>query len=145
MEMMDDPRFMTPGLRTKHHAELEPLINAAMVTRTTAEWLTDFDAMGFPCGPLNTIPEAAAHRQVAAREMLVEVESDRGNKLRISNSPLRLSRTPGRIRGGPPTIGHDTRAVLQELLGMSPDEVAAEFERGSAVEGKDLPAELTSN
>ncbi|HEY7268497.1 MAG TPA: CaiB/BaiF CoA-transferase family protein [Dehalococcoidia bacterium] len=143
-ELMDDPRFATPGLRTKHHDELEPILNAAMRKRPTHEWLTEFDAMGFPCGPLNTIPEAAAHRQVQAREMLVEVESERGNKLTISNSPLRLSRTPGHIRGGPPTIGRDTRAVLESLLGLSPADVDALFASGIAVEGQDIPSELTS-
>jgi len=143
-ELIDDPRFATPGLRTRNHAALEPVLNEAMLKRTTAEWLADFDAAGFPCGPLNTIPEAAEHRQVKAREMLVEVTSDRGNKLRISNSPLKLSRTAGRIRGGPPSIGRDTRDVLSNLLDLSSSEVDAEFRRGAAVDGKDLPPELTS-
>src|SRR5262249_35038741 len=62
-ELIDDARFRTSGLRTQHHAEVEPLLNAAFVTRTTAEWLAEFEPLGFPCGPLNTIPEAAAHRQ----------------------------------------------------------------------------------
>jgi CoA:oxalate CoA-transferase len=144
-ELMYDERFSTPGLRTKHHSILEPILNEAMVKRTTAEWLADFEAMGFPCGPLNTIPEAANHPQVKARDMLVEMESDRGNRLRIANSPLRLSRTPGRARGGPPTVGRDTRAVLRGLLGLSDTEVDALYESGAAVEGKDLPPELTSN
>jgi crotonobetainyl-CoA:carnitine CoA-transferase CaiB-like acyl-CoA transferase len=122
---------------------LEPILNEAMVKRTTAEWLEDFDQAGFPCGPLQTIPEAAEHRQVKAREMLVDVESDRGNKLRISNSPLRLSRTPGEVRGGPPPVGRDTRSVLEALLGLSQAEIEAAFAAGAAVEGLDLPDELT--
>jgi CoA:oxalate CoA-transferase len=144
-ELMDDERFQTPGLRTKHHAELEPILNEALRQRTTAEWLAEFDALGFPCGPLNTIPEAAEYPQVKAREMLVDVESDMGNKLRIANSPLKLSRTPGKIRGGPPPIGRDTRAVLQEVLGLSPEEIDAEFAKGAVVEGQPLPPEITAS
>lgn len=144
-DLIDDPRFATPALRTRNHSDLEPIINERMVTRTTAEWLAEFESAGFPCGPLNTIPEAANYPQVLAREMLVDVESERGNKLRISNSPLKLSRTPGRIQGGPPRAGRDTRRVLRDLLGLSDAEVQAEFDRGAAVEGKELPPELTEN
>ena len=143
-EIIDDPRFATPALRTRNHGELEPILNEAMSRRTTAEWLAEFDAVGFPCGPLHTIPEAASHRQVIAREMLVDVESDRGNRLRIANSPLKLSRTPGKVRGGPPPLGRDTRRILRDLLGLNDGEIEAEYARGAAAEGVQLPPELTS-
>jgi CoA:oxalate CoA-transferase len=141
-QLIDDPRFATPGLRTRNHAELEPVLIEAMRRRTTAEWLAEFEAAGFPCGPLNTIPQAAEHPQVRAREMLVDVTSDRGNSLRIANSPLKLSRTPGHVRGGPPPPGRDTREVLANLLELSPEEVEAEFRRGAAAEPRELPPEL---
>jgi len=81
--------------------------------------------------------------QVVAREMLQEVESSRGNKLTLPASPLRMSRTPAAIRGGPPTIGADTRSVLRDLLGMTEAEIDAEFAKGAAVIGQDLPREIT--
>jgi CoA:oxalate CoA-transferase len=143
-ELIDDPRFDTPAHRTAHHAELEPILNDALKRRTTAAWVAEFESIDLPCGPLNSIPEAAEYPQVKARDMLREVESARGNKLTISNSPLRLSRTPGRIRGGPPVIGADTRQVLADLLGLTDAQIDAEYARGAAVEGKDLPSELTS-
>ena len=142
-ELIDDVRYTLPGSRTKNHATLEPVLNQAFKRRTTAEWLVELEALSIPCGPLNTIPEAAAHPQVIAREMLQEVESDRGNRLTISNSPLRLSRTPGTIRGAPPSIGADTRDVLKDLLGLDDAGVDAEFAKGAAVQGTDLPAEMT--
>ena len=66
-DLIDDPRFDTPALRTEHHDELEPLLIEAMRKKTTAEWLREFDAIGLPCGPLNNIPQAAAQPQVKAR------------------------------------------------------------------------------
>ena len=143
-ELIDDPRFDTPAHRTANHATLEPILNAALARRTTAEWVKEFEAIDLPCGPLHSIPEAAEYTQVKARDMLRPVESARGNKLTISNSPLRLSRTPGQIRGGPPVIGADTRSVLHDLLGLDEAQIDAEFAKGAAVEGKDLPSELTS-
>jgi CoA:oxalate CoA-transferase len=144
-ELIDDPRFATPALRTKNHATLEPILNEALRQRTTAEWLSEFEPLGMPCGPLHTIPQAAAYPQVAAREMLVDVASERGNRLRIANSPIKLSRTPAGIRGGPPAVGRHTREVLASLLGLSEAAVEAEFGRGAAVDGEDLPPELTQS
>ena len=45
--------------------------------------------------------------------------------LKLANSPLRLSRTPGRARGSAPLFGQDTRDVLGTLLGLRDDEVDA--------------------
>ncbi|HLF72452.1 MAG TPA: CaiB/BaiF CoA-transferase family protein [Dehalococcoidia bacterium] len=143
-ELIDDPRYATPGSRTQNHATLEPILNEALMARPTAEWLAEFEALGIPCGPLQTIPEVAQHPQIQAREMLQDVESARGNKLRISNTPLKLSRTPAAIRGGPPVVGADTREVLSSLLGLTDAQIDEAYARGAAVEGKDLPSEITS-
>src|SRR5919106_2427393 len=138
-ELLYDPRFETPGLRTKNHADLEPILIDGLKTRTTPEWVAEFEAIDIPCGPLHTIPEAARYPQVQARDMLRDVESARGNRLRIANSPIKLSRTPAGIGAGPPSIGTDTRDVLANLLDLTEAEIDAEFAGGAAVEGQDLP------
>ena len=145
VDVIDDPRFATPGLRTRNHAELEAILSEALCRRTTAEWLQEFEPVGIPCGPLHTIPEAAAYPQIAVRQMLVDVESERGNRLKVANSPIKLSRTPPAIRGGPPPIGRHTRDVLASLLGLSEAEIELEYGRGAAIEGEDLPLELTES
>jgi CoA:oxalate CoA-transferase len=127
-DLIDDPRFDLPHLRTQHHAELEPILNDALRQRTTAAWLAEFDAIGLPCGPLNNIAQAVAHPQVQARQMLVEVKHPRIGSLTVADTPVKLSRTPGGITGPPPSLGQHTREVLSSLLGLSEaelDELAA--------------------
>jgi len=124
-DLIDDRRFDTPNLRTQHHAELEPLLSEALRERTTAEWLREFDAIGLPCGPLNDIPQAAEQRQVKAREMLVDVAHPAGFSLRVPDTPVKLSRTPGGIQGPPPALGQHTDEVLTSLLGLSAEEITA--------------------
>ena len=131
-DLIDDPRFDSPTLRTEHHAELEPMLNEALRQRTTEEWLREFDAIDLPCGPLNDIPHAAEHPQVVARKMLVEVEHPSGFSLKVPDTPVRLSRTPGGIQGPPPAIRQHTAEVLTSLLGSSAQHIA------------DLPAPATA-
>jgi CoA:oxalate CoA-transferase len=131
VDLVDDPRFETPGLRVEHHDELEPIITEALGAKTTAEWLREFDAIALPCGPLNDIPAAAGHPQVKARGMLVDVAHPGGLSLKLPDTPVKLSRTPGGIAGPPPAIGEHTDEVLQSLLGLSPGEIGALREAGA--------------
>jgi CoA:oxalate CoA-transferase len=123
VDLIDDPRFDTPALRTEHHAELEPILNEVMRQKATNEWLREFDAIGLPCGPLNNIAQAAGQPQVVARRMLVEVEHPRIGRLKLPDTPVKLSRTPGGIKGPSPALGQDTYEVLSSLLGLSAEEL----------------------
>ena len=131
-ELIDDPRFDTGPLRTEHHAELEPILIDAMKQKTTAEWVREFDAIGLPCGPLNNIAQVAELPQVKAREMLVEVEHPRIGRFKLPNTPVKLSRTPGSVRGPSPGVGQHTEEVLRELLGLASEELA-ELRRAGAI------------
>jgi CoA:oxalate CoA-transferase len=130
-ELIDDPRFDTGPLRTEHHAALEPILIEAMKQKTTAEWVQEFDAIGLPCGPLNNVAQAAALPQVKAREMLVEVEHPRIGRFPLPNSPVKLSRTPGSVRGPSPGLGQHTDEVLRELLGLPDAEIGRLREAGA--------------
>jgi CoA:oxalate CoA-transferase len=132
-ELINDERFDTPHARTANHAELEPVLNDALMQRTTADWLPEFDAIGLPCGPLNSIPDAAAHPQVRAREMLVEVAHPQIGTIPIANTPVKLSKTPGGIKGTSPAFAQHTDDVLRALLGLPADDVAVLREGGVVV------------
>jgi crotonobetainyl-CoA:carnitine CoA-transferase CaiB-like acyl-CoA transferase len=54
-----------------------------------------------------------------------------------------LSRTPPEVQGPPPIVGRHTRDVLASLLGLSEAGIDAAYGSGAAVEGQDLPDELT--
>ena len=128
-ELIDDERFATSQARSANHGELEPLLSEAFLKRTTDEWIAALQQYGMPCGPLNDIPSAAAMPQVAAREMLVPVPHHTIGELPLPNTPVKLSRTPGGIKGTSPDMGQDTRAVMSELLGLDGDEIEGLLER----------------
>ena len=123
--LIDDERYATSPRRTARHAELEPLLAAAFARRTTAAWLDDLLAAGIPCGPVNTIAQAAADHQVQHRRMLREVTHAKAGTIAIADTPLRFSRSEAGIQGPPPSLGEHTAAILAELLGLSSAQVSA--------------------
>lgn len=148
-ELIGDERFETSALRTKNHAILEPILNEALAQRTTAEWIEEFDRIGLPCGMLNNIAQAVAQPQVRARDMLVELRHPRMSRpLTVPNTPVKLSRTPGGVKGLPPDVGEHTEEVLTGWLGLSEEEVRRLEALGVVVqatgEGLKLPPEVLS-
>ena len=138
-ELIDDPRFSSAEARTDHHAELEPLLSEAFRARPTQEWIDELLPMRIPCGPLNTISQAASSEQAAARGMMAPVAHRTFGEVRLVNTPVKLSRTPGGIRGSSPEMGEHAPEVLSELLGMDGAAVQDLVEAGVVVTERGIP------
>jgi CoA:oxalate CoA-transferase len=118
-DLLDDARFAERADRTRHRAELVPILAGLLATRPTAEWVERLVAAGVPCGPVNTIDRAAADPHLASREMFVHLETPGLGSARTLNSALHhLERTPAAPAGPAPRLGEHTDAVLQEQLGL---------------------------
>jgi formyl-CoA transferase/CoA:oxalate CoA-transferase len=114
-ELADDPRYRTNADRAPRHAEVKAELERALQTRTREEWVRDLTAAGVPCGSVREISEVLADPQIAAREMVREVEHPAIGAARVINSPVKMSDTPPGVRTAPPTLGQHTNAVLREL------------------------------
>ena len=115
-----DPRFETPAARNENHGVLEPLLAAAFARRTTAAWLAVLDEVCL-AAPLNNIPEMAADPQVLHRGMFANLQTPAGGQLRVSGSPIKLSRTPAGPWSGADTPGGHTQEILSTHLGLNGD------------------------
>lgn len=121
----EDERFRANKGRVAHRTILEPMLAAAIATRTTSAWTAALEAVGVPASPINRIDEVFADPQVKARGMVIEMPhpvTDAGVKL-VAN-PERMSATPPTYRLPPPTLGQHTDAVLADWLGLGTDEIA---------------------
>ena len=104
--------------------ELEAAVSGWTKARTVAEISEALTAAGVPFGAVAGIADAVASPQIAAREMLVEVNHETLGPITVTGLPIKLSATPGSVRKAPPMVGEDNDAIYGGLLGRSSTEIA---------------------
>ena len=114
-ELVADERFVDNGQRMKNLAALTPLIAERLKSRPSADWILEFEAAGVPVGPVNKIGDMLADPQVAAREMVVEVDHPRAGRMKALGTPIKFSDTPGAVTRAAPLLGEHTREILGSL------------------------------
>lgn len=118
-EWAQDSRFSTNKARVANRAVLVPLIRQVTVFKTTAEWVSQLEAVGVPCGPINDLAQVFQDPQVQARGLAIELPHVLAGRVPQVASPIRLSQTPVEYRNAPPLLGEHTDEVLQRVLGLT--------------------------
>jgi len=122
----DDPAIDTMAKRfdpETYEAEVKPLVLGWFADRTKAE-LEALAGDDVPLSAVKTIAEVVEDPQIAAREMIVEVEHPRYGALRMAGSPIKLSETPTQPRGTAPDVGEHTSDLLRGL-GLDDEQISA--------------------
>ena len=123
--LAEDERFATNPRRVESYGVLRPILIERLKTRTRQEWIAALRAAGVPCGSVRDVGEALQDPQLGARTMIETVQHAAAGALRVLGVPVKLSDTPGRVRGAPPTLGQDTERILRTDLGFTDEEIAA--------------------
>ena len=119
---LTDPRFATADARSDNRDVLQVEIDARTITDDSAAWIERLNAVGVPCGPINSIDQTFAEPQVQHLGIAEEFDGRR-----YVGQPIVLSRTPSSVVSHPPARGEHTDEILKEL-GLS----AAEIEQARA-------------
>lgn len=134
-QLADDPRFRTNGDRMANLKELEAELNARFVSRTSAEWLAEFEARGIPAGPIFDVLEMHRDPQTIARNMVPTTEHPVAGTVQTIGLPIKFESTPGQVATPSPLFGQHTADVLAEL-GYGDDDIAAMAEKGAVLLGE---------
>lgn len=142
-ELIFDERFATKSARNANHGQLEPLLFETFRTRAVDEWVADLSEVCL-IGPLNTVDRVVADPQVRAREMIVELPTWHGGRMKSAGSPVKLSRTPGGPTRGASRPGEHTEQALA-AAGLSEERIADLIERGIAANHENTAADATAD
>ena len=132
-EWKDDPRYATNSARMENLASLVQAMNAVLVTRSKAEWMAEFDALGVPVGPVLSMGEALEHEQAQARGMVVQLQHPQAGPTRALGCPVHFSATPTSVTRHAPMLGEHTRELLGEY-GYCAEEIDALLASGAVAE-----------
>jgi len=116
-----------------NHAKWTEMIErfaAIFKTRTRDEWFDYLSQSDICVGKMLTLDELEYDPQIRARNMIIEVETPTGEKVRQVGISIKLSDTPGSIRSLAPKLGQHTEEVLGGL-GYSQSDIERWREDGS--------------
>ncbi|NBX55145.1 MAG: CoA transferase [Betaproteobacteria bacterium] len=119
-----DPQYATNQGRVRHREVLVPLLATTMKTRRKDDWLKALEAAKVPCGAINNLAEVFADPQVQARGMVSTWQHPKAGPVNLVASPMKLSQTPVRQDLPPPILGEHTEALLAQVLGYGPEDLA---------------------
>lgn len=102
-----DERFATNRARLLNKQALFAQLMPLLRERPRADWIARFEAVGVPCAPIHTVPEALAHPQVQALGISQPVP---GEGFSLTALPLAIDGLRPPLRSGAPRLGeHNTR------------------------------------
>lgn len=107
-DLATDARFATNECRVENRAVLIDRLEIVTQARTRADLIKGLNAVGVPCGPINSVAEALNDPQTKHRAMQVAPEGIAGIRTPINfgRSALELTRTA-------PTLGNGAWAFTQ--------------------------------
>ena len=116
-ELATDDRFNTGEKRTQNHGVLEPILTEALKKQTTQHWIEVLDGIAVS-GPINNLEDMIEDPHIKARNSIVSlpVPGENEQQVKVSNTPVRLSRTPADVSKRAFVVGEHTKSILNEWL-----------------------------
>lgn len=120
-EVLKDDWFQSVTERSKHVRDLYKMVDDAMPTRTTKEWLALFREADIPCGPVNSIESIFEDPHLDGTDFFRPHDHPTEGPLRIVRHPL-VWDLPEEQERHAPGLGEHTSEVLAEA-GLSEAEI----------------------
>ncbi|MGI8308914.1 CaiB/BaiF CoA transferase family protein [Saccharopolyspora hattusasensis] len=131
-ELADDPEIDTMAKRfvpEVYERRVRTLLQKWFEDKTKTE-LEEIVGDAVPLSAIKNIGEVVEDPQIAARDMIVDVEYPEFGQLRMFGSPIKLAGTPTQPRGLAPKVGEHAGTVLRALADLDDERIAELREKG---------------
>jgi crotonobetainyl-CoA:carnitine CoA-transferase CaiB-like acyl-CoA transferase len=119
-----DKKFATHLERVRHREELDQWVTSWTRQFDPYEVMEMLQKIGICAAVVQDVEDQFKHDpQYAATGYLVRMKEPEAGEVVTENVPVRLSETPGRVRGLAPMMGEHTHEIAKTLLNLSEGEI----------------------
>ena len=119
-----DAKFATRLGRVRHREELDQWITHWTRQRDAYEVMETLQSIGVCAAVVQDVEDQfKLDRQYAATGFLVELTEPEAGNIATENVPMRLSETPGKVRGLAPLMGEHTHEIARARLALSDEQI----------------------
>ncbi|KAA9152779.1 CoA transferase [Amycolatopsis acidicola] len=132
-ELAEDPEIDTMAKRFEsevYERRVRPVLHKWFEDKTKSE-LEEIVGDAVPLSAVKNIGEVVEDPQIAARDMVVDVEYPDFGELRMFGSPIKLGSTPTQPRGLAPKVGEHADTILRALADLDERGIAELREKGA--------------
>jgi benzylsuccinate CoA-transferase BbsF subunit len=127
-----ETRFATVSGRLQHQEALDEGIERWTQTMEKYELTEKCQAVSVPAMPVQSAEDRVERDpQLKARGMYPELDHPLHGRRKVQSVPFKHSKTPALVHRPAPLIGQHTRQVMQELLGLSLEEIREGYTDGT--------------
>ena len=131
LELLADARLRRRGNRIAARGPINAALGAILATHPREVWMEALAAERLPFAPVNTLAEALADPQAAARDMVARIPLPDGGTSPAPGNPIKLSDAGPDTYAPPPSLGQHTRQVLAQVLGYDEARIAGLLKSGA--------------
>lgn len=129
-ELMDDPRFNSPELRTDNRIKLEAIFQEWLDRHTRAEVFEATNNAGIPGAPVLTPTDVMDDEHFQERGFFRELEHPEHGALSYPGVPFGFSEVDDVPGHAAPALGEHTVEALSQILGMDEAKIGSLREAG---------------
>ena len=113
-ELSEDPRFASIAARVNNSPAVYGILAEIVAERTSAEWQRDLETANIPVMVVNTKEMLLDNEQLNASGFWRIEEHPSEGTLRMTDPPIRFSKTPSTVRRMAPRLGEQSAEILAE-------------------------------
>ncbi|HYG41538.1 MAG TPA: CoA transferase [Bordetella sp.] len=111
-DLIGNPAFATTTARNRNYDALYGELIDIVATKTTDEWVRLLDEQDIPVARVNTLQDVLDDPHLAAVGFFKSMAHPTEGTVRVTDIPVKMSRTPGALRHPAPPLGADNEALL---------------------------------
>jgi formyl-CoA transferase len=122
-DLTNDPRFATPDLRARNHADIDVVVSEWTIKHDKREIMRMVGEAGIPGGAVFDTMELTSDPEMLRRKTMLKFKAPNGEDFTMPGNPIKMSGSDVEPEVAP-ALGNGNAKVYGEMLGLSAEDIA---------------------